>query len=58
MNDCLAGKKEPPDYREKGFDWGIFTNLMLAAWIRNFTNDDALANGVAKKWRIVADAAF
>lgn len=58
MHDCLAGNRETPDCREKGLDWDIFTDLMLAAWIRRFTREDVLANKLAKKWRDAAAAAF
>jgi len=58
MHDCLAGIKEIPDRPEKRVDWGIFIDLMLATWIRRFTDDDALANEVAKKWKTVVNAAF
>ncbi len=58
MNDCLAGKKVTPDRREKGLDWDIFMELMLATWIRRFTRDNALANNIAKKWVDAAVAAF
>ena len=58
MHDCLARKKEIPDRPEKRADWGIFTDLMLAACIRRFTDDDALANNIADNWKAVADAVF
>ena len=49
MQDCLLGKKITPDRREKGLDWDIFTELMLAVRIRQFDRDDVLAGDVAKK---------
>jgi hypothetical protein len=58
MHDCLARQKETPDYREKRMDWDVFTDLMLASWIRKFISDDSLANDVATKWKTVANAAF
>jgi len=58
MHDCLTGTKEIPDRPEKRVDWGIFTDLLLATWIRRFTDDDTLANNVAKKWKAVVNAAF
>lgn len=58
MHDCLIGKKETPDRREKGHDWDIFTQLMLSTWIRRFTKDDALANTVARTWAHIVSAAF
>ncbi len=57
MSDCLAGKKQIPDRREKLHDWDIFTNLMLSTWIRRFTNEIDRANLVAETWfNIIAQA--
>ncbi len=50
MNDCLTGKKALPDYREKVIDWDVFTDLILATWIRRFTHDNPAANKIAKQW--------
>lgn len=58
MQDCLVGKKEIPDRREKLHDWDIFTELMLSTWIRRFTKDDYKANEVAKKWTEIISSAF
>jgi len=58
MQDCLAGKKEIPDRREKLHDWDIFTSLMLSTWIRRFTKDDHRANEVAAKWAEIISYAF
>ncbi len=58
MNDCLTGKKEIPDRKEKVQDWTVFSNLMLAAWIRRFTKDNAAANNVARQWTEIVTAAF
>lgn len=58
MNDCLTGKNEIPDRREKLDDWDIFTSLMLAARIREFTKENAAANLVAHKWTQIIYAAF
>ena len=58
MNDCLVGKKNIPDYREKVHDWNIFTSLMLSTWIRRFTYDNPVANKVAKQWADVITSAF
>jgi len=52
MRDCLANTSLLPDPREKRVDWDIFIELMLSAWIRKFTDDDPLANSIAKKWRM------
>lgn len=58
MSDCLAGKNRIPDRPEKLHDWNIFTSLILATRIREFTQDDPLANEVAKKWANIITAAF
>lgn len=58
MNDCLTGVKEIPDRREKLHDWNIFTSLLLAAWIRRFTQDNDAANEVAGKWAKIVTTAF
>ena len=58
MQDCLAGKKEIPDRREKVHNWDIFTSLMLSTWIRRFTKDDHTANEVARKWAEIISRAF
>ena len=58
MHECLAGRNEIPDRQERGADWGIFSKLMLAARIRNFTDDDTLANEFAAKWLAIVEQAF
>lgn len=58
MEDCLTGKKSIPDRREKLHDWGIFTSLILATWIRRFTGDNPAANQVAGQWSDVVSCAF
>lgn len=58
MNDCLIGKNEIPDRREKLHDWDIFTRLMLATWIRIFTKENKRANGIAQEWATIITAAF
>ena len=58
MHNCLANTSLMPDPREKRMDWDIFIELMLSAWIRKFTDEDALANDASKKWRTVVEAAF
>lgn len=58
MSDCLSGVKEIPDRREKLHDWDLFTSMMLAAWIRRFTGENAAANAVAGRWAEVVTAAF
>ncbi len=58
MHDCLVGRKEMPDRREKTHDWDIFTQLMLSTWIRRFTKDDLAANEIAKTWANIISFAF
>lgn len=58
MNDCLIGKNEIPDRREKAHDWNIFSSLILATWIRRFTKDNLAANKVTNQWAEVVSAAF
>jgi len=58
MNDCLSGKEQIPDRREKVHNWDIFTDLMLSTWIRRFTKDNALANRVSDKWTSIISSAF
>lgn len=58
MDDCLTGKNEIPDRREKLHDWNIFTSLILSAWIRVFTKDNIAANAVAGQWAKIISAAF
>lgn len=58
MDDCLAGRNIIPDRREKVHDWDVFTELILAAWIRRFTDDNVNANKVAVKWAEVIARGF
>lgn len=58
MLDCLEHRREIPDRREKLHDWDVFTDLMLAAWIRRFTGDCPAANRVAERWAGVITKAF
>lgn len=58
MSDCLASEQQIPDRREKLHNWDIFTDLMLATWIRKFTKDNTEANKIADAWVHVISAAF
>lgn len=58
MSDCLTHKKKIPDHKEKIQDWEIFSNLMLATWIRVFVEDNIAANRVAQQWAEVITAGF
>lgn len=58
MSDCLTGKNQTPDRREKLHDWDIFTDLMLSTWIRRFVNTHKKANSVASVWADIVSRAF
>ncbi len=58
MDDCLSGKKEIPDRREKLHDWNILSSMILATWIRRFTSDNLNANKIAKQWTDIISSAF
>ena len=58
MHDCLLGKIEMPDKREKSHDWDLFTELMLSTWIRRFTKEDVAANKIAEEWASIISDAF
>lgn len=58
MDNCLIGKNDIPDRKEKLHNWDIFTSLILATWIRRFTHDNSNANKVAKQWSDIISAAF
>lgn len=45
MDGCLTGKKMVSDDYDKLHDSTVFTSLMMAAWIRRFTFDNANAKG-------------
>lgn len=58
MQDCLWGNMEIPDAKEKTHDNKIFRDLMLSTWIRKFTKEDEVANGIALAWSQVISYAF
>ena len=58
MDDCLAGRNAIPDHREKIHDWDVFTDLILSTWISRFTEGNARANEIARRWAEVITAAF
>ena len=58
MSDCLKGRKQMPDRREKMHNWDIFTELMLAVWFRKFTLADRSANRVTGKCADIITRAF
>lgn len=57
MEDCLLGRRVLPDRRAKTHNWDIFTDMMLACWIRRFTPACPAANRIAGKWAQVVTAA-
>lgn len=58
MDECLNGRKEIPDRCEKLHNWDIFTSMILATWIREFTMDNQSANKVATRWAEIISNAF
>lgn len=58
MDDCLCGRREIPDPKEKLHNWDIFTALMLSARIRRFTSDNPSANRAAAQWSEIIAHAF
>ena len=58
MSDCLLGKNQIPDRREKLHDWDIFTTMMLSTWIRKFTRQNKQANKTAESWAKIITSAF
>jgi hypothetical protein len=58
MNNCLAGKNNVPDNFDKVHDSDVFNEMMLAGWIKYFTNENKLANNAAKKWGEIVNHTF
>ncbi|MCL2832847.1 MAG: hypothetical protein FWD78_06735 [Treponema sp.] len=58
LDNCLTGKTKPPDRGEKNHNWKVYTELMLSAWIRIFTDKNAGANQTAAKWRAIIETSF
>lgn len=58
MNECLTGKNDIPDRKEKGCDWNVFRDLILATWIRRFTHNNIAANKIAAMWSNIITLAF
>ena len=58
MSDCLKGRETNAGQAGKMHNWDIFTELMLAVWIRKFTLADRSANRVAGKWADIITRAF
>lgn len=58
MSECLLGKNQILDKREKLHDWDIFTSMILSTWIRKFTKQDKKANDISETWAKVISVAF
>lgn len=58
LDAALAGDRQLPDRREKVIDWDVFTDLMLATWVRVFTQKSERANAVALTWARILDAGY
>ena len=58
MNTCLSGKINVPDRFDKVHDSSVFNEMMLAGWIKYFTEENKLVNNVAKKWSEIINYAF
>jgi len=58
LRDCLAGKRQPPDRREKALNWDAFETHMLATWIRIFVPDDPSALPAARLWADIVTRSF
>jgi hypothetical protein len=58
MNNCLSGKNNVPDKFDKVHDSIVFNEMMLASWIKYFTEENKPANYVAKKWSEIVNYAF
>jgi len=58
MNTCLSGKNNVPDKFDKVHDSSVFNEIMLAGWIKYFTEENKLANNAAKKWSEIVNYAF
>lgn len=58
MDRFLLGMEEFPDRKEKIHDWTVFTHLMAAAQIRQFSPENKSALAVADKWRKIVEYAF
>lgn len=54
----LQGEEDFLDRREKLHDWDIFTHLMTAAQIRQFSPENKLAMDIANKWKQIIEYAF
>jgi hypothetical protein len=58
MENCLTGKLNIPDRDEKRHPSKIYNDLMLATWIRRFTDKSERANNTAQIWYGIIKAFF
>jgi hypothetical protein len=58
MERYLQGLEDLPDRKEKTHDWTVFTHLMVAAQIRQFSPDNKSAMDIANKWREIIEYVF
>ncbi len=58
MTACLRGERKIDDYWEKGFDWALFTRMMLSTWVRIFDPENETALLLARQWGEVLRRAF
>ena len=58
MTACLRGERKVDDSWEKSHNWPLFTELMLASWVRVFEPDNDLACALARRWAAVIEKAF
>lgn len=58
MAACLRGERKIDEYWEKGHDWALFTQLMLAAWVREFWPEEPSALAFARRWAGVMERTF
>ncbi len=58
MVSCLKGERTIDNYRESGYDWDLFSRMMLSAWVRIFEPANEVALAHAKQWGKVIEVAF
>ena len=58
MISCLQGVRKIDNYWEKTLDWELFTQLMLATWVKVFEPENETALQVAVRWAKVFEEGF
>lgn len=58
MVSCLKGERKIDSYWEKGYDWDLFSRMMLSAWVRIFDPDNEVTLSFARQWAKIIEAAF